>query len=183
MNWSKTAKVYAEALYDFASEQNRIDAITSDVATVAEIINGSRELSQVVANPIVKPSDKHAILLQVLKDGVSAEFLQFLALLQKKNRIDVLPEMLDAFKAIRDDRQSILRVQVKSATALTDEQLESLRNSLQKQYSRNIIFSQEISPDVLGGFVLKVGDTIIDASMANKLIELKKKFINTSLSA
>lgn len=182
MKQSKVAKLYAESLYDFAVSKNNLQGVITDVINLQWLFSQSTELYRTVISPIVKPSDKLSIIRQAMKESFSAEFSDFLALLSKKSRIDAIPEILDAFSFTRDDKEGILRVAVTSAVELTADQLVSIKNVLQKRFDKTIEATTSINTELIGGFVVKVGDNIIDASMLNKLGQIKKKFINTSIS-
>lgn len=182
MSLSKVALLYANSLYDLAIEKNVVAGITVEIAHVAKIIEENSELKRVVASPIVKQSAKFQILKEVLQSNASPVFMQFLTFLEKKNRIDCLMEISIAYLQVRDEREGVLRVTVTSAVELSDAQMKDIRTELEIQYRKTILFETRIKASVIGGFILQIDDTIIDASLKNKLELLKKKFLKASIS-
>ena len=182
MSLSKAALLYANSLYDLAIEKNVVADISEEIMNVAQVIETNSELKRVVESPIVKQSAKFQILKEVLQATTSPVFIQFLLFLEKKNRIDGLLEISKAYIQIRDEREGILRVRLTSAVELSDIQMNDIRAELESQYRKKILFETKINASVIGGFILQIDDTIIDASLKNKLELLKKKFLNASIS-
>jgi F-type H+-transporting ATPase subunit delta len=182
MSLSKASLLYANSLYDLAIEKNVVAGITGEIANVAKVIAENSELKRVVESPIVKQSAKLEILKEILSSDATPVFMQFLQYLGKKNRIDGLLEISKAYLQVHDERQGILRVKLTSAFPVNEEQLTQIRLELESQYKKTILFETKINATVIGGFVLQIDDTIIDASLKNKLELLKKKFLKASIS-
>ena len=182
MSLSKAAVLYANSLYDLAIEKNAVAGITVEIANIAKIIEENGELKRVVESPIVKKSAKFQILKEVFQDAISPVFVQFLTFLERKNRIDGLLEISKAYLLVRDERENLLRVTITSAVELSDVQINDIRAELESQYHKTVLFETKINASVIGGFILQIDDTIIDASLKNKLELLKKKFLKASIS-
>lgn len=182
MSISKAAVLYANSLYDFAVEKNAVVSVSDEMNEVVKLIDGNPELKRVLDSPIVKPSAKLVIIKESIQSFAGSVLMQFIDFLGKKDRVDGIWEIGKAYEQILDERQGIIRVKITSAIELTKEQLDEIQNQLEGTYAKKILFDTKIDPAVIGGFVLQVEDTIIDASLKNKLELLKKKFLKASLS-
>ncbi len=182
MSLSKAAVLYANSLYDFAVEKNAVAQVSDEMSSVVKVIEDNAELKRVLESPVIKQSAKVQIIRESMKSFAGAVLMQFIDFLEKKSRVDGLWEIGKAFEQILDERQGILRVKITSAIELTGEQLNEIQRQLEGSYAKKILFDTKINPAVIGGFVLQVEDTIIDASLKNKLELLKKKFLKASLS-
>lgn len=182
MSQSKVAKIYAESLYDYAVAQNNRENVITDVEKLKWLFVHSAELLRTVQSPIVRSIDKLAIIRGAAKNSLTTEFDGFINLLTKKNRIDFIPEIVEIFSDVCDKKEGVLRVTVTSAIALSDEQMQSVKDMLHVRFNKTIVITPFIDAELIGGFVVRVGDNVIDASIVNKLKQIKKKFINTSIS-
>jgi F-type H+-transporting ATPase subunit delta len=182
MSISKAAVLYANSLYDLAVEKDAVAGVTDEMNEVVKLIEANAELKQVLDSPIIKPSAKLIIIRESIQSFAGAVLMQFIDYIGKKNRIDGLWEIGKAYEQILDERVGIIRVKITSAIELTKEQLAEIQQQLEGTYAKKILFDTKIDPAVIGGFVLQVEDTVIDASLKNKLERLKKKFLKASLS-
>jgi F-type H+-transporting ATPase subunit delta len=183
MRFSKVATVYANALYDFALERKKIREVSEDVASVVALTQSSSELRRTITNPVVKASAKLNILNELLSARCAAETNQFITFLGKSERVDAVIEIFEAFISLKDEREGLLRAEVCSAEKLSPEQRDEVVRRLSEKHGKTIILTEKVDPAVIGGFVVTVGDTIVDASVKNQLAQIKKKLINASLSA
>jgi F-type H+-transporting ATPase subunit delta len=144
---------------------------------------GSHELRRTITSPVVKASAKLNILSEIFAARCTAETTEFIAFLGKSERIDAVLEIFEAFISLKDEREGLLRAEVSSPEALSQGQRDEVVRRLSEKYGKTIILTEKIDPAVIGGFVVTIGDTIIDASVRNQLAQIKKKLINASLSA
>jgi F-type H+-transporting ATPase subunit delta len=182
MSLSKAAVLYANSLYDLALEKNAVASVSDEMSNVVKVIEDNAKLKRVLESPIVKPSAKLIIIQETIQSFAGAVLMQFIDYIGKKNRIDGLWEIGKAYEQILDERVGIIRVKITSAIGLTKEQLAEIQSKLEGTYSKKILFDTKIDSAVIGGFVLQVEDTVIDASLKNKLERLRKKFLKASLS-
>ena len=182
MSLSKAAVLYANSLYDLALEKNAVASVTDEMSRIVRVIEDNAQLKRVLESPIVKPSAKIQIIRECTASFAGAVLMQFVDFLYEKNRIDGIWEIGKAYEQILDEREGIIRVKITSAIELTRQQLDEIQEQLEGTYAKKILFDIKINPAVIGGFVLQVEDTVIDASLKNKLERLKKKFLKASLS-
>ncbi len=183
MRFSKVATVYANSLYNYASEKNKIAEVFDDVLSVARMARKSADLRRVIGNPTVKHSVKFQVISDVAQNNCTEETKYFIKYLYDHERIDAVLEIFEAFLVLKDEREGLLRVDVCSAETLSPEQKAGIISRLEVKYAKHIELTEKIDPTIIGGFIVTVGDTIIDASVKNQLTQIKKKLISASFSS
>lgn len=167
---SQVAAPYAQALMSLAESHDLTDRFGEDFGAVLALLNESSDLQSFLANPLVKGSDKKAVLQQLLTDQVHPYAFNFLMLLVDKGRILFLADVCSQYQALlRELRQTVL-AEVTSAIKLTDAQQESVRQKVVNiTGARQVDLETSIDPDLIGGVIIKVGSQVIDASMRGQL--------------
>ncbi len=175
MRFPKVAIVYANSLYDFAVEKNAITEVISEIEQILKASAGAPELKRLIESPIVKPSIKQSIFSEAFGNSCTAELNTFINLLFARNRMDILFRVFEAFVFLKDERQGIKRAEIISAVKLSSEQESEIKEYLEREYKNKIILSEKQDTSLIGGFVVKVDDRVIDASVANQLSHIRKK--------
>jgi F-type H+-transporting ATPase subunit delta len=106
--------------------------------------------------------------------GLSPVFKSLLDLMLEKNRLAIIPDVRVFYQKLLDEIANISRAQVKSATALSDEALKSIKNSLEKTTGKTIIIETEVDPELIGGVMARVGDMVLDGSVRTQLMSIKE---------
>jgi F-type H+-transporting ATPase subunit delta len=176
MSTFRIANRYATALMDIALEKNNLVQFSSDVEFVHNTISKSKELRLFLANPIIKKSVKLEVFKEILKSRKENELFGFIEFVVSKNREIILPDIVKRFLEMRDDKLGILRGEVTCAVELTDKQQTGLKKELEDYSKKKVELTFKIDDRIIGGFVIKAGDTVIDASITNQLKLLRKKF-------
>jgi len=169
---------YAKALFELARDENKLEQIQADLNTLQEALYRSPDLQQVLESPIIPKGDKADLLNQLFRDRVSELTMRFLQLLVEKNRESLLGFIIQRFGELLDDYQGILRGKLISAYAFTPEQRKALKTRLDKITGKNVLLEEEIDPQLLGGFVVRIKDTIIDVSLKNQLLKLRERLVS-----
>ena len=182
MNESKVSVRYANSLLSSAIEKGNLDKVAKDMELVYSAIKSSAELSRTLASPIVKAQLKSSILEEIFKKKISKETMDFLKFVVEKNREDLLESIVNKFLELRNQKLGLVNVNVKSAVELGEDQKKKLKEKFEKLLNKKVRFNFTIDPDVVGGFVAKVGDTVYDASLKNQLEILKKRFLKGGAS-
>ncbi|MCZ6679459.1 MAG: ATP synthase F1 subunit delta, partial [Candidatus Poribacteria bacterium] len=162
MRESRIAKPYAKALYDAAAEQNALDRIVADANRLIELTKESTDFDQFIRNPILSPQFKSEIFQQLLSEILEPLSLNFLLLLALKQRERFLLAILQAFLEIVDLKAGRVVAQVTSAVPLTDGQQESLVNQLSTYSGKQARLELAIEPEIKGGVIVRLGDTVFD---------------------
>lgn len=182
MSLNRVASKYAASLLYLADEQGTLSAVYSDVEAIKKVLASAPQLRRVITDPTIRPSLKSAVLNEIFKGGLSELTNKFVALLIQKNRIDVLPEILESFIELRNEHLGIIAVSVTSAEEMSKEQADSLKIKLESLLGKKVEFSFKVDPALIGGFIAKAGDTVIDSSVGQQLRVLKNKFLSSTFS-
>ena len=182
MNESKVSTRYANSLLSSANEKGKLETVAKDMELVYSTIKSSAELSRTLSSPIIKAQLKFSILEEIFKKKISKETLDFLKFVIEKNREGLLESIVQKFLELRDQKLGLINVNVKSAVELGEDQKKKLKEKFEKLLNKKVKFNFSIDPNVVGGFVAKVGDTVYDASLKNQLEILKKRFLKGGAS-
>ncbi len=174
---SLAARRYAKSLMALALEKNAIDAVYTDMHTIGATLAESAELVAVLKNPIIKSEKKGDILIAIFSGKVNALTNDFLKLIVEKNRVGVLGDIAYAYVLEYKMHKNISLVEVTSAVKLDEAQKAKILAIAAKQGATNAEVVETIDPKLLGGFILKMGDKQIDASILNQFNTLKQELI------
>jgi F-type H+-transporting ATPase subunit delta len=160
-----------------------MDIISADIELIFHSMEQSRELARVLENPVIKPEVKVSILDEIFKSKVNAETMHFIRFLVKKGREKLLQEIAEKFLKLRDEREGIVTVIVRAAFELSDSQAAELQDKIEKMLSKKARLKIKIDPEVVGGFIAQVNDTVYDASVKHQLVTLKQKLLRSGSAA
>lgn len=176
---SRAAIRYAKAVLDLAKDNGSVEAVLNDMKSVKATIEGSKELRNALNSPVIKAEDKRAVLRQVFTDGTK-ETLGLVDVLVDNSRANLLGGVADSFIAEYNKSNKIESATVTTAVALTPElETKVLAKVTELTGSTNVTLTNVIDESIIGGFVLRVGDTQYNASIASQLAKLKREFSNS----
>jgi F-type H+-transporting ATPase subunit delta len=167
---TEVAEPYAQGLMSVAQAQNLIDRFGEDASFILTALRDSEELKQFLANPLIKPDSKKAVLRQIAGDQFHPYFINFLMLLVDRGRILYLQEICQQYQALlRQLRQTVL-AEVISASDLNDGQKDAVRHRvMQMTGAHQVDLETRIDPELIGGVIIKVGSQVVDASLRGQL--------------
>ncbi|CAG5085547.1 ATP synthase F1 subunit delta [Parvicella tangerina] len=177
MRGSLAAKRYAKSLLTLALEQGSVDAVHADMLLLNQAVTDSKELKALLSSPIVKAEKKIAILAEIFKGKVSELSDKFIAMVTGKGREALLPSIAMAYEEAYRIHKNISTVEVTSAIALSEEQKKKILEIAAKQGVKNAEVIEKVDPSLIGGFVMRMGDRQIDASISNRINTLKQELI------
>ena len=169
----RIAKPYAQALYDAAAEQDALDRIVGDANQIINLAQESEDFEGFLANPILSPQFKSEMFHQLLAESVHPLTLNFLLLLASKQRERFLVAILQAFLELVDLKAGRVVAQVMSAVPLSDTQQASLVQQLSDYSGAEVRLELNQDPEIKGGIIVRLGDTVFDGSVATQLQRLK----------
>ena len=177
MSVTRISARYAKSLLDLAIEQNKLDRILEDVQALKKA-TGQRDLLLLLKSPIVNPSKKATILKEIFSGKVDELTMAFINLIVAKGRESVLPEIAEEFISQYREMKSISTIKLTTATPWNDAQIEGIRKKiLASDDSRKAVeIISSVDPELIGGFVIEMGDQLYDASVAHQLEQLRKEF-------
>ena len=168
------AQVYARSLFEVARDQDKIDEIRQQIGEFADAIEADRSLSTFFFSPYFSTEEKKDGLHKAV-EGADPIFLNFLELLLEKHRMPVIHRIRRDYDALWREERKLLPVQVSSAVKLDEELIRSLGERIGQATGREVDLTAEVQPDLIGGIVLRVGNSILDASIRNRLEQLRRQ--------
>jgi len=168
------AQVYARSLFEVASDQDKADDVREQLAQFADALEEDRGLSTFFFSPYFSTEEKKDGLNKVL-DGVEPIFLNFLELLLEKHRMPVLHRIRRDYEELWREANKLLPVQVTTAIELDEDIVKSLGDRISEQTGQKVDLTASVQPDIIGGLVLRVGNSILDASIRNRLEQLRRQ--------
>jgi F-type H+-transporting ATPase subunit delta len=167
---------YANALADIALAQGAAEAAGRQLQEFAGAFTNSHELQNFLLSPAVSPESKRAVLEKIaVRMGLSKIIRNFLFVIADHHRAHNLPEIAQAFQEVIRQRQGIADAQIFSAVDLTDTQKAELAKSLARLTGKTVDPTYFVDPDLLGGALVRVGDTVYDGSLRNSLQRLRTR--------
>lgn len=170
------AKVYAEALLGLGVEQNKLEQYEDELITLTDSIVKDEAVFTFFVSPKISKQDKLKVV-EGLRNTFSESIVSFVGLLVKNERIIYIKDVLAQFIEGYDRHLGRRRAQVYSAKPLDSTQLQEITSILNNKISGKCILENKIKPELIGGFVIKFDDKVIDGSIRNHLDRLKKSLL------
>jgi ATP synthase F1 delta subunit len=167
-------QVYARALFEVATEQDSLDEIHDQLGAFADAMNENRQLATFFFSPYFSVTEKKQGLERAVTDANPA-FANFLQALIERHRMPVIFRIRTDFESLWDEARRLLPVQITSAVTLDSDTVKKLGDRIGQQVDRQVEISADVDPEILGGVVLRVGNVILDASIKNRLEQLRKQ--------
>ena len=168
------AEVYARSLFEVAKEQDDLDTVREQLGQVADALSENRDLQVFFFSPYFSSDEKKDGLSKLLEDADDI-VVNFLALLIEKHRTPALFRIRQRFEALWQEENKVLPVQITSAIELSDDVVSSIGDRIGERTGRRVELRSDVDPDILGGLVLRVGNNVLDASIRNRLENLRKQ--------
>lgn len=168
------ARVYAQSLFEVARDHDVLDGVREQLGEFADALAASNDMQVFFFSPYFSSQEKRDGVKRVVEGG-DEHFVRFLELLAERHRMPVVHRIRRAFDAMWREERKLLPVSVTSAVDLDPQLIESIGSRIEEQTGRKVELESSVDPDVLGGFVLQVGDRVLDASVRNRLDRLRKQ--------
>ncbi len=176
MSEIQVASRYAKSLIDLAQEQNSLEPVKKDIELFIATCRANPTLQAVLKNPIIGPDKKANILDSLFGDKLNPMILSFFKIVVRKGRSEILYATAKEFINEYNIRKNIVKATVISAADLSEENKKQLEDVVKQATKGEVVLTAKVNPDLIGGFVLKVGDKQFDASLSSQLHKLKKEF-------
>ena len=168
------AQVYARSLFEVAKERDRLDVVREQIGQFSDALAESRELQTFFFSPYFSTEEKKQGLDKAL-EGEEEIVRNFLGVLIENHRMPALFRIRRELDAMWRDVNQLLPVQITSAVELDEAVTSRIGEEIGRQTGRKVELSAQVDPDVLGGIVLRVGNSILDASIRTRLERLRKQ--------
>ncbi len=165
---------YAEALLELADQAKSLTRVEKDLKSIAKAFAGSDELRRMAESPVFATEDKVAAMTAIAKKAKASVLTQqFIGTVTANRRAAEIPAIIKAFEEKVALRRGSQVAKVTSATKLTQAQMTQLKSKLKAATGRPVEIEAEVDPDLLGGFVVKLGSRLFDASLKTKLEDMR----------
>ncbi len=168
------AQVYARSLFEVASEHDKLDLVREQLGQFADALSESRELQTFFFTPYFSTDEKKDGLHRTLQDA-DETVANFLELLLENHRMPVVFRVRRELDRLWEDVNQLLPVQITSAVELDRAVADRIGDEIGRQTGRHVELTSTVDPDVIGGLVLRVGNSILDASIRTRLENLRKR--------
>lgn len=177
---SRAASGYANAISELAEAAGgQTQALVlRDLKLATNEINSSPDLQIALHHPAVPPNEKKDMIVKLFKERTNDLTLRLLELLCDRRRIDLLPQIEQEYQKILCDKQNILAGTLVSAEKMNPADVENIKNKLNSKYGKSIELQEVVDKSLLGGFVLRLGDEVIDGSLKGRLHSIKKSLLS-----
>jgi F-type H+-transporting ATPase subunit delta len=167
------AQVYARSLFAVARERDKLDVIREQLGQLTDAFDADRELQIFFFSPYFSSVEKQDGLARVL-DGADEILINFLNLLIEKHRMPVIFRIRADYERLWEEENRMLPVEITSAIELDSQTTENLGKTIGERAGRKVTLAARVDPDILGGIVVRVGNSILDASIRNRLEQLRR---------
>ncbi len=166
--------MYARSLFEVAMEADKLDEIREQLGQVADAIADQHELQVFFFSPYFSPDEKKEGLRKAVSDA-DPIILNFVDLLIEKHRMPAIMRIRQTYNGLWEQENDVLPVTVTSAVELDEDTVRQIGDRIGEQTGRKVELSSKVEPDLLGGIVVRVGNSIIDASIRSRLEQLRKQ--------
>ena len=177
MRSTKSAIRYAKAILELSSETNAVDQVASDMERIVEAGNDTGDFQVFLNSPVIK-TDKKISILKVLFPEFTELTTSFIELITKNKREYLLTEIASAFVSLLKKQNGIVPISVTSAVKLEKQTLNQILEKLKSHVDGEFEVTEEVDPALIGGFVVRMEDKQIDASIASQLNRMKIELAN-----
>lgn len=166
------ARRYAQALFDLAREQDQLDQVEQDLQLVVGQIEENPEVGEVLKHRLIAAAVKMDLVRQVFAGRVSPLTLNFLGVVTRRRREFHLTEMFEQYRILANEARGLTEVSLRTAAEVPEENLAALRDALASHLGKQVTLKTALDPELMGGVVVQVGDTLMDGSVRTRLKRL-----------
>jgi F-type H+-transporting ATPase subunit delta len=179
MSLRTSANRYAKALFDVALEEKAdLAKVGEDLTAVVEMMKGSPELERAAGFSSTTEAQRQSLMESVSKAmTLTAPVTKLLVLLAKSGKMNLIPDLADAYRERLLAHQNIVRAEVTSAAPLTPEKTKALEESLAKVTGKKVQITTSVDPELLGGVVARIGSTVYDGSVRTQLAQMRQELV------
>lgn len=169
------ARRYAQALYEEAEREGITEQVDADVETIRASLEASRDLVLLFQSPVISREKKSNVVEALFGERLQATTLRFLKLLIAKRREDTFPSVVQAYRELRDQQLGIVEVHTRVFAPMSESEEKSLVAKLENMTGSRVRLNTTVDTSLLGGVVVRVGDTVYDGSVRHQLATLREQ--------
>ena len=172
----KVSNRYAKALLELAVETNNLEDCYSDMNTILTVSQDSKEFYLLLKSPIIKTDKKIIIIEEVFSNKLSELTNGFIKIITSKKREAILDSVAKSFISLYKEKKNIISAKLVTATEIDNETREEVLDFIKKKGHKNVDLQEKIDKSIIGGAIINIGNKQIDASVSNKINEMKQNF-------
>jgi F-type H+-transporting ATPase subunit delta len=165
---------YAKALFELALANNAVDTLEKELKDIVATLRQSPDLKRILFHPQIQADEKKALINKIFTGQISSTALNFIEFIVEKRREEYLKNIVDRFVVLANEHRNIVEAQVTTAVELSAEEVKELTDRLGKYTGKNVQMTTTVDAAIMGGVIVRIGDTVIDGSIVNKLNSLKQ---------
>ncbi len=172
--------VYAKALLSVGKESGKVDELVEQLGDFVAAVDSLPKFRAALESPRVSVADKESMIQKALGGKVSNDLLNFLKILGRKGRFDCLTAICGSAHKMHDEMAGRARATLTTASEVEDSLVQGIATRLEKVIGKKVNLSATVDPEIIGGMVVRVGDTVYDGSVANQLRQVRAKAIKAA---
>lgn len=178
MKSGAVARRYARALLSSAQDDKALTEVSRDLESLAGMLEQNAQLRGLISNPMLSAAERTEVVLQIAsKVGFHPLTVSFIQLLGRKGRLGYVEAIAEAYRLLADAVRGRLRAEVRSTAPLMPDELAQIEKALAARTGKQIVIDAEVDPELLGGVVARVGDTVYDSSVRSHLRRLRQNIL------
>jgi F-type H+-transporting ATPase subunit delta len=175
------ARVYASSLVELGQEKKILADLEAEMKLLADLIAEQRDMRLFLASPGITREKKKDFIEKIFTGKLSEYMNNFLKVLIDNDRQSLIAEINEQFSALLDDINKRQRVSITTAAAMDASTRDKLTSRLKEVLKKDIILNEKVNPEILGGIVIRVGDTVIDGSLVKDLKNIRSNLLNSKV--
>lgn len=170
-------RVYAQALIELADDQQQLDAVAEEVQGLAALIESDADLQRLIENPILGRAQRSGMVERLFEGKVSDLLYRFLQIVNRKDRLASLPRIAQAFAEFMAVRRNQIDVEAYVASPLDADTARRVADGIGQSLGKEVTLNQHVDESLIGGLKLRIGDQLVDGSVARQLQVIEQKLI------
>ncbi len=167
------ARRYAKALHAIAVENDILESMENELQFLAKILKQEKKFREVFYHPYILESEKKELIEKVFADKLSLYIMNFISFIIDKGREREVIVIVDEYTNLANETRNIVRADVTTAVPITDVEVSQIKANLEKKTGKDIRVSTKVDPAIMGGVVIRLGDKVMDGSIARHLERLQ----------
>ena len=181
MAQNDVARVYAGSLFEIAKDKNMVPQVEEELNIVVQILAEETEFKSYINTPGITGEVKKSFINKVFAGNISEYTLNLLNLLIDNGRQESISGIYEAFVELDDIHNNRERITVITQTSLSESLIANIRSQIGKKLNKEIIVTEKVDESILGGIIIKIGDLVIDGSLAKGLKNIKSNLLNSKV--
>ncbi len=169
--------VYSRALFELAEQAGNLQEVNDELEQIDQLLASNPELMRLLSSRMISAQERQGVIERIFTGRVSETVLNFLRVVNQKDRMDVLPAIIREFGRLLDERHGVVEVDAYVANRLDEAQTKRVSEGIGAALGRNVLLHQYVDPELIGGLKIRVGDRLIDGSVATQLKLMREQLI------